>query len=183
MTDAARAGRRFSGVAAGGLLVLGLLQMAGHVLHLPALAGIAAATAASPAPKVFSTVRGLETFSTRFYVAGHTSDGRELMWPITPERYAGLEGPYNRRNVFGALLAYGPVLASDPRTRPLFEAVSGYAFCRGAPLLAELGIPTHDLVGGVSVRLLPRAGIGVPDLPLELEAPCDPPDHDDASAP
>ncbi len=42
---------------ASGLLTLGLAQMAGDVLGIRALKGIAAATAASPAPKVFSAVQ------------------------------------------------------------------------------------------------------------------------------
>src|SRR5438045_3501769 len=40
------------------LLVIGLAQMAGDVFHIVALKAIAAATGASPAPKVFSAVRG-----------------------------------------------------------------------------------------------------------------------------
>ena len=42
--------------------------MTGDLLHLSALKGIAAATGASPAPKVFSAVKGLETFSTQYFV-------------------------------------------------------------------------------------------------------------------
>src|ERR1700733_2160100 len=51
------------------LLVIGLLQMTGDLLRVPQLKGLAAATGASPAPKVFSSVQGLETFSSDFYVA------------------------------------------------------------------------------------------------------------------
>ncbi len=50
------------------LLLLGCSQMAGELLGLPRLRGLAAATAASPAPRVFSSARGLETFSTRFFL-------------------------------------------------------------------------------------------------------------------
>jgi hypothetical protein len=57
------------------LLALGILQMAGDVLRLPALKGIGAATDASPAPKVFSSVRGLETFSTRFEIEWTDTNG------------------------------------------------------------------------------------------------------------
>ena len=37
------------------LLVVGLLQMAGDVLRLPALKGLGAATAASPAPRTMDS--------------------------------------------------------------------------------------------------------------------------------
>ena len=42
------------------LLLVGLLQMAGDTLGVPVLRGLGAAWGASPAPKVFSEVRGLE---------------------------------------------------------------------------------------------------------------------------
>src|SRR5215467_9112261 len=108
--------------AAPALLAIGLLQMAGDVFHLPALKGIGAATTASPAPRVFSSVRGLETYSTHFFLEWTDRDNWENSLQLTPELYAQLRGPYNRRNVYGAVLAYGPVLQADPRTRTLFES-------------------------------------------------------------
>jgi len=154
------------------LLILGLLQMAGDLLHLPALKAEAAATAASPAPKVFSSVRGLETFSTRFVISWTDRSGAVRSEMITPELYSGLRGPYNRRNVYGAVLAYGPVLASDPHTREMFDSVAAYALCGRAPLLRELGIPESQVAGGVRLRLLPRAGTQPEDMPLVLEPRC-----------
>jgi hypothetical protein len=53
------------------LLAIGLLQMVGDLLHVAPLKGFAAATAASPAPKVFSSVRGLETYSIFCRVDGY----------------------------------------------------------------------------------------------------------------
>src|SRR5438034_916622 len=106
------------------LLAVGLLQMTGDIFDLPALKGIGAATVASPAPKVFASVRGLETFSTRFFLEWRDRAGRARSLEVTPELYARLRGPYNRRNVYGAALAFGPVLATDARTAPLFEAVA-----------------------------------------------------------
>lgn len=154
------------------LLLLGLLQMAGDVLRIPALRGIGAATAASPAPKVFSAVRGLETYSTTFFLVRKEASGARAERRITSRHYAQLRGPYNRRNVFGAVLAYGPVLASDPRTRPLFDAISRYALCGEAPLLRELGLPVGEVPGAVYLRLEPRPGTHAENLPLELAPPC-----------
>ena len=154
------------------LVVLGLAQMAGDVLHVPALKGIAAATAASPAPKVFSAVRGLETYSTRFSLEWEDLAGARLALTLTPEVNARLRGPYNRRNVFGAVLAYGPVLATNPATRPMFESVARYALCGDAPILRELGVDPSTVAGRVRVRLDPRDGGEPPGLPLTIEAPC-----------
>lgn len=96
---------------------------------------------ASPAPKVFCTQEGLETFSTKFVVVYQDLDGQEHRKEVTPEVSAGLKGPYNRRNVYGAILSYGPVLRDNPVTKPMYESVASRAFCGSdAPLLVELGI-------------------------------------------
>jgi len=154
------------------LLVLGLLQMAGDVLHLPAIKGLAAATAASPAPKVFSAVRGLETYSSRFFLEWTDKLGHFQSVEITPERARGLRGPYNRRNVYGAVLAYGPIMQSDAALQPMFNSVSHYALCGNAPLLQELGIDTANMQGAPRVRLETRPGTQAVGMPLTFEAPC-----------
>jgi len=158
-------------MAAVALLALGLAQMAGDVLGIGALKGIGAATGASPAPKVFCSAGRLETFSTRFFVEWTARDGSARSVEITPERYSQLRGPYNRRNAYGAALAYGPVLASDDRTSPMLNSVLTYALRSGSPLLTELGIDTTDRAGPVRVRLVPREGTDAGTLPLVLGTP------------
>ena len=154
------------------LLSIGLLQMAGDVLHLPVLKALAAATAASPAPRVFSSVQGLETYSTRFFIEWTATDGTFHSVEITPQRAAGLRGPYNRRNVYGAVLSYGPILQSDVRLDPMFESVSRYALCGHAPMLRELGIDPAKILGRPRIRLQPRPGSATRALLLIFEAPC-----------
>lgn len=160
-------------VAGAALVVLGLAQMTGDVLGLPWLRGLAAATTASPMPKVFSAVQGLETYSTRFFVDWTDTAGREHSLELTPDTYAPLRGPYNRRNAFGAVVAYGPLLSSDARTRPMFEAVAGYALCGDAPMLRELGIDPASLQGPPRVRLEPLGGTDLGDLPRVFSPSCD----------
>jgi hypothetical protein len=140
------------------LLALGLLQMAGDLLKLPALKAIAAATGASPAPKVFSSVQGLETFSSDFYVEWTDRNGSAHSLKLTPELYSHVDGPYNRRNVFGAALSYAPVLEKDPRTSPMYESVVSYALCGRAPLLREIGIDPAGLSKPPQILLVPRPG-------------------------
>jgi hypothetical protein len=156
------------------LLAIGLLQMTGDLVQQfvsepvgKAVKGIGAATAASPAPKVFSAVRGLETYSTRFFLEWEEADGSSHSMELTPEVYARLRGPYNRRNVYGAALAYGPVLPTELR-----DPVLRYAVCGDAPLLRELGIDPSRRRGPVRVRLEPLPGTDLGDLPPILEAPC-----------
>jgi hypothetical protein len=165
--------------AAFGLLLLGLLQMSGDVLEQLGLEvigrpvkGIGAATTAAPAPKVFSAVRGLETFSTRFFLEWQDQDGRQNTLQITPEVYGRIKGPYNRRNVYGAVLAYGPVLATTERTQAMFEAVTHFALCGRRPLAQELGIEPASVAGAVRVRYVPVPGTNMDGLPDVVEVRC-----------
>ena len=154
-------------LVAGGLFVLGLLQMAGDLSGVRALKGIGAATAASPAPKVFSAMKGFETYSTRFFLDYRDRQGQVQSVEITGERYARLRGPYNRRNIYGAALAYGPVMPAELR-----DPVMRFALCGARPILKELGIDPEDAVGTVTVRYEPRSGTDMRDLPRTLEALC-----------
>ncbi len=154
------------------LLALGLLQMTGDLLGCATLRGLAAASGASPAPRVFSAVGGLETYSTRFFLEWIDVDGASQSVALTPELYSRLRGPYNRRNAFGAVVAYGPVLVSSPNTRALYEHVARYAMCGDAPLLRELGLDPLRVARGLQVRLEPVAGSDLGDLPTVLEVPC-----------
>jgi hypothetical protein len=154
------------------LLVLALAQMVGDMAGLPWLKGLAAATCASPAPKVFSAVKGLETFSTRFVLEWRDAHGELCERELDSRAYAGLRGPYNRRNVYGAALAYGPVLAADARTRPMLDAVLRFALCPPRQLLSELGIDPTDVEGSVRLRYEPREGARLEGLATELEATC-----------
>jgi len=154
------------------LLVIGLLQMAGDLLRLHGLKAVAAATGASPAPKVFSSVQGLETFSSVFYLEWHDRDGGAHSVELTPELYSRIRGPYNRRNVFGAALAYAPILSGDPRTKPMYDAVVGYALCGPAPLLRELGIDPASLVESPNIRLVVRSGSQFADPEFLITPSC-----------
>jgi len=157
--------------------------MAADLLGLAPVKGIAAATLASPAPKVFSAVRGLETFSTRFFVAWPGTDGSHHFHEITPERYARLRGPYSRRSVYGAALAYGPVLATQESTEPMLRSVMMSALCGEAPLLREMGLETATIASPPMIHYRPRPGASPGDLPLTLTAPCEAPPPDSAPAP
>ena len=152
------------------LLGLGLLQMAGALLQIPLVSGLGAATNASPHPKVFSAVYGLETFSTRFFLEWTDHGGKAHSLEVTPAQYRKIPGPYNRRNVYGAALAYGPVLATDARTRPMFEQVLDYALSGRAPLLRELGIDPAKVRYPMTVRLEVEPGTRLArPMPLHFE--------------
>lgn len=143
------------------LLLLGSLQMIGYLAKVPALRGLGAASAMSPCPKVFGTapIQGepgikLETFSAEFeliYQVGHVEHSLE----ITPEIYARVLGPYNRRNVYGAALAYGPCLPPE-----LMETLLSYALIKPGRLLPEIGIPSDAT--NLRIRIQGQTATGEP---------------------
>ena len=137
-------------LAALALLALGLTQLAGHVSGLRLLRGLGAASAASPLPKVFSDVRGLETYASEFTIRYELGGGTASI-PLTPERYQRLTGPYNRRNVYGAALSYGPRLPE-----PLWESVFCYALQPDGPFRTELGVPEEASSVRVEIRTKTR---------------------------
>ncbi len=123
---------------------------------MPAVKAIGAALQASPAPKVFTAQNGFETYSSRFFIDWLDSEGGWHSLELTPSVYRRMQGPYNRRNAYGAAISYAPVLLSNPRTKPLVDSVAHYGFCGNAPLLSELGIPRSTVVYPLRVRLEPR---------------------------
>jgi hypothetical protein len=155
------------------LLMVGLMQMTGDLLGVTALKGIGAATLVSPAPKVFTSIRGLEAYSTRFFLEWTDRDGQAHSVQLTPEIYERVTGPYNRRNIYGAAMAGGPVLATDQKLRPMFQAVTSYALCGQAPLLREMGIDPATVAGRVRIRCEPLPGTTMNELPRVLEAQCE----------
>lgn len=154
-----------------GLGLLAVLQMGADLAGLAGLKAVAAATGASPAPRVFSAVRGLETYSTRFALEWRAADGSEQRLALTPESAARLRGPYNRRNVYGAALAYGPVLAADARTRPMLSAVLAHGLCAPGPLIQEL-LPGERGARALRIRYEPLRAGALGDLPLTIEVDC-----------
>lgn len=158
---------------AGLLLAVGSAQMLGDALDLDGLKALAAATHASPAPRVFSSVRGLETYSTRFFLCWRDSGGGPRELELTPALAARLRGPYNRRNVYGAVLAYGPVLAASEHGRPMLRAVLERALGGDRPLMRELGIDPAG-VSQVALRYEALPGSSLGDLPTRIEIPLAP---------
>ena len=137
--------------AALAICFVGCLQMAGYMTGSAALRGVGAATAASPLPKVFSDVDGLETFASEFTLRYRSADGTATETAITPELYGRLAGPYNRRNVYGAALSYAPKLP-----RELWEPVYCYGLASAGPLRTELGLGSDASEISVSIRTRTR---------------------------
>lgn len=153
------------------LLAFGLIQMGGDLLQSSPMKGIGAAWLVSPAPKVFSSVKGFETYSTQTFLDWTDRDGVPQSIEFTSDSYSNLSGPYNRRNIYGAALAYGPVFAEDDRLKPIFQSVVDFALTGEAPLLVELGVDMETVTWPLTLRYVPAEGTDMGDLPLSLDIP------------
>ena len=128
------------------IVAIGLLQIIGYTLRIKSLRGIGAAMGSSPLPIVFTEVKGVETFAADFYLQYMDSSGQKKEIQITPELYGKLKGPYNRRNVYGAAISYGPVLKKD-----IWESVLQYGLCRKV-LIKEMGLPINGTSYAIRIK-------------------------------
>ena len=119
------------------VIAIGFLQTLGYIFHSKELRGVGMATASSPLPLVFTDIKGVETFAGRF-VLEYTTDTLKQI-EITKKVYAKFPGPYNRRNVYGAAFAYGPLLPEKLR-----DQVLRYALCN-ARILKEMNVETEPV--------------------------------------
>lgn len=149
------------------LVALGLVQAAGFLLDVSALRGLGQITAASPLPFVFSSFRGLETFAQDFVVRLTRADGTVATHVVTPKLYAKLDGPYNRRNTYGAVMSYGPAL-TEPTERQWVKDVMGYGLCGRGPLAQKFGEQSAIVAVAVEVKTKTRGR----ERSTLLEIPC-----------
>lgn len=140
--------------AAGLVLLLGLTQMAGDLLGHRVLKGIGAVSAVAPCPKVFCDMNGFEAFAAEFTITLDQNGATSI--PVTPELYARLKGPYNRRNVYGAAIAAAPLLPE-----PIRRSVLRYAFAPDGPLRREMQLPEGTGGIGITVREKTRGRHGL----------------------
>ncbi len=150
------------------VLAIGSLQLIGYGLGVSAIRKLGQLSAASPLPLVFSHFRGLETFSPRFAILAESDSGEAREIPITPEVYSKLDGSYNRRNMYGAVFAFGAVL-NQPVEYVMVNSVLSYSLCPTGPLRRLL--EQERLVNPgeqLSVVIQPKNGAA----PTPLEVRC-----------
>jgi hypothetical protein len=125
-----------------GILALGSSAIIGHLTGMKALKSIGLATGAAPYTKVFCQAECLEsgqtyeTFAADFFIQYTDPSGALVEQKLTPSVYQKIRGPYNRRNVYGAVIAYGPALPETIR-----NATFKYALTEPGTIAKELGIP------------------------------------------
>lgn len=144
-----------SNMLALGVLALGSTAMLGELIKNPTLKGMALATGAAPYTKVFCAAKtrdgsqSFETFAADFILHYQTPEGGRQQVTITPEIYQKLSGPYQRRNVYGAVLAYGPAMPEKMQLATL-----SYALQEPGKIPQELGLPEN--ADGIRVEMISR---------------------------
>ena len=133
------------------ILLLGLTRMAGYLMDNRALQGLGAASGLAPFPKVFCDSDGYEAFTATCVLSGQKPDGTREEIPLTPERYARLQGPYQRRNAYGAALIFAPRMPENLRLSLLQQQMAP-----GSPLWQELGLPDNWTAAQLTIH--PRPG-------------------------
>lgn len=128
------------------VLCIGMLQMTGYVLNSKVLRGLGLASGISPYTRVFCEADGYEAFAASFRLEGSLKDGSRWSCDLDPEMYSRIKGPYNRRNVYGATLAFAPCLPEDLRSQFLDQALRP-----GSRMRQEIGVP--DDVTELKVRI------------------------------
>lgn len=98
----------------------------GYIFFMPKVQAISFATAASPLPLVFSVYNGVETFTFNYTdIIINNSSHLDVN-----DVYNHIEGPYNYRNVIGAMFAYGPLFEKDTKMYELRQIILKWAICR-----------------------------------------------------
>lgn len=141
--------------------LLGSLQIIGYATGSRTLRGLGLATGFAPYPKVFCEADGYEPFAASFIISGEDDQGNTVEIPLTAERYARLDGPYQRRNVYGAALAYAPRLPEDMRNH-LFDGILN----NDSTLREELDLPElfHP-----EIKIQAREGESTPHYQFQLD--------------
>lgn len=151
------------------LAMVGGFQLLGLATGSSTLRGLGHLSAASPLPLVFSHFRGRETFAADFEVRLERTDGTTRSVAITPELYAKLDGPYNRRNVYGAVFAYGPAL-DRPDERALVRQIVHHGFCDPGPVARRFG----ETQAPAAVTLVVRSkSAGASKTPVRIRIVCE----------
>jgi len=158
-------------VAAVLLCFLGSIKVIADALELKALSAVVAVTNTTPAMKVFTAHDGYETYSAKFQLQVDYDDGSSQSSVLTKQQYQGLRGPYNRRNVYGALIAYGPILYSSEVTHKMWVTMSRNAFCRNEPISEELGYTSNAKITSVSITYFNQTKTD--EYPDKLVVSCD----------
>ncbi len=120
------------------LVSWGLFSSTALFLHSP-LSQQSAAFVSSPLPLVFSSFKGVETFSTTFDLSVGFTNATRMNIALDVERYSQLTGSYHRRNIYGAIFAFGPFF-DTPQSIKMRQDILHYGICEPGLVRQEMGM-------------------------------------------
>lgn len=150
------------------LFLLGAMNMIALIFNNETAKGVAIISTASPLPFVFSAYQGIETFSTKFEMDIMLKNGTSQLIPVDHKLCGGLKGPYNRRNVIGAVFSHGPFF-KDEKMILIRDQIFDWGFCKGH-LMQEFGI--DEPVDKVTINIKSKT-IGNEDKQWTMYVNCD----------
>jgi hypothetical protein len=107
------------------LIVAGCLQFAGYIFKMPALRGLGIAYCVGPLPTVFSTVGGVEGFTTRHSIHFTDDKGYAGIIKLDQHFFSRFRGHYFLKQSYSLFLAYSHML----KPRQVAGAVD-FALCK-----------------------------------------------------
>lgn len=122
------------------LVIWGSINSVAYLCHEDRFSGIGFAFASSPLPLVFTSYRNVETFSTMYEmdymtIYNDTVNTKQM----DSKLYSMLDGPYNRRNVYGAMFSHG-LLFDNNNLIKMRDEILYYGVCNPGLLIKEFGI-------------------------------------------
>jgi sterol desaturase/sphingolipid hydroxylase (fatty acid hydroxylase superfamily) len=120
------------------MLILGCTSTFGYMLSLNNVRNIGFITVASPLPLVFSVYNGVETFSTSYEVNVIFNDNTTSILQLDNTLYNKLNGPYNRKNMYGVVLSHGPFFTNSNMIK-IRDQILKNSICNHGVIAKELG--------------------------------------------
>lgn len=138
-------------VAALLLLLAASMQLVGYVARTEMLRAVGAATALAPLPNAFADVDGFEAFASDLTLAYRDGNREPRELHVTADQLARLEGPDERRRLYGAALFQAPRLPES-----LWLSVYCHGMDRGGPVRRALGLRDDDERFALTIRTRTR---------------------------
>ena len=127
------------------LIAVGCLSSVGFIFGMPTVRAVGTISVVSPLPLVFSTYYRQETFSTYFTLDIYTTNDTRIIIPMTRDVYEKIDGPYNKRNVYGVVFSHGPFFRS-PELIQLRHQILHYGFCQKNLDIGEIDIKNMTVI-------------------------------------
>ena len=110
------------------LVVWGTINSVAFIAHYDGFRDLGFVSVSSPLPLVFSAYNGYETFATGFNIMVKYKNGTVIDINLDVNTYGKITGPYNRKNIYGAIFSHGPFFNNENLVK-IRQQILHYAVC------------------------------------------------------